>query len=45
MEHSDESISWLARDLANTLETLSKKARTRLLLADIALEMPPIVAQ
>lgn len=42
MKHSDESISWLARDLANTLETLSKKARTRLLLADIALELPPI---
>lgn len=42
LKHSDESIAWLARDVTNTLETLSKKARTRLLLADIALELPPI---
>jgi hypothetical protein len=45
INHPNESIRWLARDVVNTLETLSKKARTRLLLADIALELPPIVAQ
>ncbi len=45
MKRSDESIVWLARDVSNTLETLSKKARTRLLLADINLELPPIAVQ
>lgn len=45
IKHSDDSISWLARDVTNALETLSEKARTRLLSADIALELPPIAAQ
>ena len=45
INHPDESIAWLARDVANTLETLSEKARMRLLLTDIALELPPIVVQ
>jgi hypothetical protein len=45
LKHPDESISWLARDVANHLETLSEKARTRLLLNDINLELPPIVVQ
>ena len=42
---SDESVSWLAKDTLNTLEMLSKKARTRLISADIAAELPPITDQ
>lgn len=45
VKHPDESIRWLARDVTSNLEMLSKKARTRLIAADIALELPPIVAQ
>ena len=43
IHHPDESIRWLAGDVINNLETLSKKARTHLLLVDIALELPTIV--
>lgn len=42
LNHSDPSVSWLARDAINQLQYLSKKARTRLTLADIAAELPPI---
>jgi len=42
---ADESVSWLAKDTLTTLEMLSKKARTRLISADIAAELPPIADQ
>jgi len=45
IKHPDESIRWLASDVANHLETLSEKARVCLVLADIVLELPPIVVQ
>jgi len=45
LKHPDESINWLARDAATNLETLSKKARMRVLAADILLELPPIAMQ
>lgn len=40
--HPDQSVDWLARDVINQLQYLSKKARTRLILADISAELPPI---
>jgi hypothetical protein len=45
INHSDEPIRWLAGDVANNLETLSKKARTRVSTTDILLDLPPIMAQ
>lgn len=42
VNHTDQSINWLARDVIDQLQYLSKKARTRLVLADISAELPPI---
>lgn len=44
-KHPDESVRWLAGDVANNLQMLSKKARTRLIMPDIVAELPPIGAQ
>ncbi len=44
-KHPDESVRWLAGDAANNLQMLSKKARTRVIMADIVAELPPIAAQ
>ena len=38
----DPSVSWLAHDALGQLQYLSKKARTRLVLADISAELPPL---
>ena len=45
LNHPDPSVSWLAKDTLDSLETLSKKARTRLNKADILAEFPPIMEQ
>lgn len=45
INHPDQSVSWLANDALNQLQNLSTKARTRLNMADIVAELPPIVAQ
>jgi hypothetical protein len=42
VDHPDQSVSWLANDVINTLQNLSSKARTKLTSADIAAELPPI---
>lgn len=42
VNHPDQSVNWLASDVINQLQYLSKKARTRLILADITTELPPI---
>lgn len=42
LNHSDQSVSWLATDAINHLQNLSVKARTKLTLADIAAELPPL---
>lgn len=42
VNHSDQSVSWLATDAMNHLQNLSTKARTRLTSADIAAELPPL---
>ena len=42
VKHPDPSVSWLAADALNNLETLSEKARIRLLSPDIVAELPPI---
>lgn len=44
LNHSDQSVSWLANDATSQLQNLSTKARTRLNMADIVAELPPIVA-
>lgn len=41
-DHPDQSVSWLANDVINQLQYLSKKARTGLILADVIAELPPI---
>lgn len=41
-DHADESVAWLANDALNNLETLSEKARQRLLVAEIVAELPII---
>ncbi len=45
LQHSDESVRWLASDVGNNLELLSKKARMRVSSADIVAELPMVVAQ
>ncbi|WP_331345331.1 hypothetical protein [Cellvibrio sp. UBA7661] len=42
VNHPDQSISWLAKDVINQLQYLSQKARTQLIIADITAELPPI---
>lgn len=44
LNHPDQSVSWLANDALNQLQNLSTKARTRVTLADINAELPPINA-
>jgi HEAT repeat protein len=44
LNHPDQSVSWLANDALNQLQNLSTKARTRLNMADIVVELPPIHA-
>ncbi|HEY0891688.1 MAG TPA: hypothetical protein VGE32_01450, partial [Cellvibrio sp.] len=44
VNHPDQSVSWLANDALNQLQNLSTKARTRLNMADIVVELPPIHA-
>lgn len=41
--HPDQSVSWLANDAYNQLQNLSTRARTRLIMADIVAELPPIL--
>lgn len=45
VNHPDPAVSWLARDVANSLQNLSDKARTQLASADIVAELPVIAAQ
>lgn len=45
LNHSDESVRWLASDAANNLELLSKKARMHVNTADIVAELSPIVME
>lgn len=40
VQHQDESVSWLASDALNNLETLSKKARHRVSFTEIVAELP-----
>lgn len=40
VNHPDPSVSWLAKDVVDTLQNLSEKARTRLASADIVAELP-----
>lgn len=42
VDNPDQSVSWLASDVIGHLQNLSTKARTKLTLADIAAELPPI---
>lgn len=44
INHPDEAVSWLAKDVVNSLQNLSDKARTQLASADIVAELPVIVA-
>lgn len=44
INHSDQSVSWLAKDAIDQLQNLSSKARTKITSADIAAELPPINA-
>lgn len=41
LNHTDESVSWLAQDALKQLQNLSTKARTQVALADISNELPP----
>ena len=43
LNHPDQSVNWIANDAINQLQNLSTKARTRLNMADIVAELPPIV--
>ena len=45
LDHPDQSVNWLANDATNQLQNLSTKARTRLNMADIVAELPPIPLQ
>ncbi len=40
VNHPDPSVSWLAKDVADTLQNLSDKARTRIASSDIVAELP-----
>lgn len=42
VNHPDEAVSWLAKDVVNSLQNLSDKARTQLGSADIVAELPVI---
>jgi hypothetical protein len=40
VNHPDPAVSWLAKDVINSLENLSSKARTHIASADIVAELP-----
>jgi hypothetical protein len=42
VNHPDESVSWLAKDVVNKLQMLSDMARTRVMANDVVAELPPI---
>lgn len=44
INHPDPAVSWLAKDVVNSLQNLSDKARTQLGSADIVAELPAIAA-
>lgn len=44
VNHPDEAVSWLAKDVVNSLQNLSERARTQLGSADIVAELPVIAA-
>jgi HEAT repeat protein len=44
VSHPDPAVSWLAKDVVNTLQNLSEKARTQLGSADILAELPAVTA-
>lgn len=44
VNHPDPAVSWLAKDVVNSLQNLSDKARTQLGSADIVAELPVIAA-
>lgn len=45
VNHPNESVSWLAKDVVNNLQILSDVARTRVNGNDLAAELPPIQGQ
>lgn len=44
VNHPDPAVSWLAKDVINSLQNLSERARTQLASADIVAELPVIAA-
>ena len=42
LAHPDDSVSWLARDVAEELRMLSGQARTRIAEHELAAELPPL---
>lgn len=45
VNHPDPSVSWLAKDVVDSLQNLSEKARTRLASADVVAELPVLSTQ
>lgn len=43
-DHPDPAVSWLAKDVVNSLQNLSERARAQLASNDIAAELPVIAA-
>jgi len=44
VNHPDPAVSWLAKDVVNSLQNLSERARTQLASTDIVAELPVITA-
>jgi hypothetical protein len=44
VNHPDPAVSWLAKDVVNSLQNLSERARTQLASTDIVAELPVIAA-
>jgi hypothetical protein len=44
LNHPDPAVSWLAKDVVNSLQNLSERARTQLASTDIVAELPVITA-
>lgn len=44
VNHPDPAVSWLAKDVVNSLQNLSERARTQLANTDIVAELPVIAA-
>src|SRR5690606_6246498 len=40
VNHADPAVSWLAKDVVDSLQNLSDKARTKIASADIVAELP-----